>query len=104
MLRLFRRAAALLLALIGAAALADPVAAQPGPNDIDFMGTRTEGGRRCLVFEPPSQGRYCPAGAATFRAYGDKLFACDYRIDDRSVVVRGRYRGSRGWSTVAVNY
>jgi hypothetical protein len=104
MRRTFRRGAALLAATTGLTALAAPAAAQPGPNDIDHMGTRTEGGSECQVFEAPSQGRYCPAGAATFRARGDKLFACDYRADRRSVVVRGRYKGSSGWSTVAVNY
>jgi hypothetical protein len=104
MLGVFRRWAALLVAMIGVAALAGPAAAQSGPNDIDFMGTKTEGGRECQVFEPPSQGRYCPAGAATFRAQGDELFACDYKVDDRSVVVRGRYKGNSGWATVAVNY
>jgi hypothetical protein len=90
--------------MIGVAALAGPAAAQSGPNDIDFMGTKTEGGSRCEVFEPPSEGRYCPAGAATFRAQGDKVFACDYKVDNRSVVVRGRYKGKSGWNTVGLNY
>jgi hypothetical protein len=97
MLREFRRWAALCAAMSGLAALAGPAAAQAGPNDIDFMGTRTEGGSNC-------HSGYCPAGAGTFRAQGDKLFACDYRIDNRSVVIRGRYRGKRAWHTVAVNY
>lgn len=104
MLRVFRRWAALLVAMIGAAALAGPAAAQSGPNDIDFMGTKSEGGTQCQVFEPPLEGRYCPAGAATFRAEGDKLFACDYERDDHSVVVRDRYKGKSAWNTVAVNY
>jgi hypothetical protein len=104
MLPTIRRSAALLAAMIGVAALAGTAAAQPGPNDIDFMGTKTEGGSRCQVFEPPFTGRYCPAGAATFRAHGDKVFACDYKVDARSVVVRGRYKGKRDWNTLAVNY
>jgi hypothetical protein len=90
--------------MIGAAAPAGAAAAQGGPNDIDFMGTKTEGGTRCEVFEPPFEGRYCPAGAATFRAHGDVLFACDYSADGHSVVVRGRYGGKRAWNTVAVNH
>ncbi len=104
MLRPIRRATALLVATTGLATLAGPAGAQSGPNDIDHMGTRTEGGRECQTFTPPSRGSYCPAGAATFRARGDTLFACDYKVDKRSVVVRGRYRGSSGWATVAVNY
>lgn len=85
------------------AALADVASAQNSPNDIDFMGTKTEGGRRCEVFRPPFKGRYCPAGAATFRAHGDTLFVCDYSADGRSVAVRGRYRGRRAWHIVGVN-
>jgi hypothetical protein len=104
MLRTFRRGATLLVVTTGLTALAAPAGAQSGPNDIDFMGTKKEGGRKCEEFKPPFEGRYCPAGAATFRAQGDKLFACDYKVDDRSVVVRGRYKGNRGWNTVAVNY
>ena len=99
-------AAALLAVAVATclAALAGAAFARSSPNDIDFMGTRTEGGRRCEVFEAPAQGRYCPAGAATFRARGDKVFACDYREDGRAVAVRARYRGRGGWRTVAVNY
>jgi hypothetical protein len=104
--RASRQWAALLLAVVVAtslAALAD-VALARSPNDIDFMGTKTEGGHRCQVFEPPAQGRYCPAGAATFRAQGDELFACDFKADRRSVAVMVRYRGQRRWHTTAVNY
>ena len=56
------------------------------------------------VFEAPAQGRYCPAGAATFRAREDKVFACDHRADGRAVAVRARYRARGGWRTVAVNH
>jgi hypothetical protein len=104
MVRVLMRWAALPVATIGVAATAGPAAAQGGPNDIHFMGTRAEGGSRCQVFEPPGEGRYCPAGAATFRAHGDVLLACDYEADGHSVVVRGRYQGRRAWNTLAVNY
>src|SRR5262245_280809 len=94
---------ALVLA-IGAMSLAGGAAQAAGPNDIDFFGTKTGGGRQCEVFKPPFTGKYCPAGAATFRAHGDILFVCDYRGDHRSVAVRGRYRGKRAWHVVGVNY
>jgi hypothetical protein len=70
MLRTFRRGAALLVATTGLTALAGPAGAQSGPNDIDFMGTKKEGGRKCEVFEPPFEGRYCPAGAARMDILG----------------------------------
>jgi hypothetical protein len=107
--RAAKQGGAVLLAVVVAAslaALAGAAAAEAAhsPNDIDFMGTKTEGGRRCEVFQPPLQGRYCPAGAAAFRAHGDTLFVCDYKVDRRSVAVVARYRGRRRWHTTAVNY
>jgi hypothetical protein len=103
------RGEAVVLAVVVAVSLAAvagvaAAGAARSPNDIDFMGTKTEGGRRCEVFQPPLKGRYCPAGAATFRAHGDTLFVCDYKADGRSVAVVARYRGRRRWHTTAVNY
>jgi hypothetical protein len=90
--------ARLTLAAIGMALSAMTGVASAGPNDIDFMGTRTEGGRVC------DQG-YCPAGAASFRAHGDILFVCDYRRDGLAPAVGWRYpRGGHRRSGIAVNY